>query len=261
MRNPTARFETTLGAFTVEIFLDAMPVTARNFLKLARSGFYDGLHFHRVINGFMVQFGCPHSRDPNSNLAGTGDGPDGTIRDEFTARLSNQAMTLAMANTGTPDSGSSQFFVNTVDNDALDWFTPGPSRHPVFGRVIAGAEVVRKIETVPTNSAQRPRTPVKCVRVTLDEPVAEEKPVAAKRPTAAPAKPASDARKTIPTAIDPWSILGVKRGASGDEIRAAFEAKEKELAPENVASKSRDERKAAAEEWKRVTVAFQIIGP
>ena len=79
MANPTAILDTSLGSFKVELFTDRMPITASNFIKLAKSGFYDGLHFHRVIDGFMIQFGCPHSRDPKSPRAGTGDGPDGTL--------------------------------------------------------------------------------------------------------------------------------------------------------------------------------------
>ena len=67
--------------FTIELFTDKMPITAGNFIKLAKSGFYDGLHFHRVIDSFMCQFGCPYSRDPMSPRAGTGNGPDGTIQD------------------------------------------------------------------------------------------------------------------------------------------------------------------------------------
>src|SRR4026208_1137802 len=106
MANPTAVLETSLGSFTVELFTDRMPITAQNFVKLAKSGFYDGLHFHRVINSFMLQFGCPHSRDPRSPDAGTGDGPDGCIPDEHTAKLSNEPGTLSMANTGDPNSGS-----------------------------------------------------------------------------------------------------------------------------------------------------------
>ena len=87
----------------------------------------------------MIQFGCPHSRDPSSPRAGTGNGPDGTIPDEHPAdaKLSNEPGTLSMANTGRPNSGSCQFFINTVHNAYLDWFTPGPSKHPVFGRVIS----------------------------------------------------------------------------------------------------------------------------
>lgn len=165
MTNPTAILQTSLGDVTVELFVDQMPLTAGNFIKLAKSGFYDGLHFHRVINSFMIQFGCPHSRDPKSRRAGTGDGPDGTIKDEFTARLSNEPGTLSMANTGSPNSGSCQFFINTVHNHYLDWFTPGPSKHPVFGKVIAGMEVIRQIERTPTDGDDRPLTPVRMNKV------------------------------------------------------------------------------------------------
>jgi cyclophilin family peptidyl-prolyl cis-trans isomerase len=171
MPNPIAIFETSLGTFKAEIFLAEMPITGGNFLALAKSGFYDGLHFHRVIDGFMLQFGCPHSRDPQSARAGTGNGPDGTIRDEHpdSARISNEPGTLSMANTGQPNSGSSQFFINTVHNGYLDWFSPGPSKHPVFGKVTAGMDVVKAIETTPTERGDRPRTPVKMIKVTVSD--------------------------------------------------------------------------------------------
>ena len=171
MPNPTAVLETSLGSITVELFTDKMPLTAGNFLELARSGFYDGLHFHRVINGFMLQFGCPYSKDPKSPRAGTGDGPKGTIKDEHPAdaKLSNEPGTLSMANTGAPNTGSCQFFINTVHNSYLDWFTPGGSKHPVFGKVIAGMDVVKQIERTPTDGEDRPRTPVKMIRVTVQE--------------------------------------------------------------------------------------------
>src|SRR5688500_1014663 len=153
MANPTAVLSTSLGDITIELFTDKMPATAGNFIKLAKSGFYDGLHFHRVINGFMLQFGCPHSKDPASPRCGTGGPPHGTIQDEHpaNAKISNEPMTLSMANTGRPNTGGSQFFVNTVHNSYLDWFSPGPSKHPVFGRVIEGEDVVRKIESTPTD--------------------------------------------------------------------------------------------------------------
>jgi len=166
MANPTATMDTSLGTFKVELFVDQMPITANNFLKLAESGFYDGLHFHRVIKNFMVQFGCPHSKDPKSPHAGTGDGPDGPIKDEHTAKISNEPGTLSMANAG-PNSGSSQFFINTVHNGFLDWFSPGESKHPVFGRVIEGMDVVKKIESTPTDGDDRPRTPVRVNKVTV----------------------------------------------------------------------------------------------
>ena len=170
MANPTATFETTLGNFKAEIFLDKMPVTAKNFLDLAKSGFYDGLHFHRVIKNFMIQGGCPHSKDPNSPRAGTGGPPHGTIKDEHpaNAKLSNEPGTLSMANTGAPNSGGSQFFINTVHNSYLDWFTPGPSKHPVFGKIIEGMDNVKKIETAPTAPGDRPRTPIKVIKITVD---------------------------------------------------------------------------------------------
>src|SRR5438552_9787649 len=116
MGNPTADLVTSLGTMRVELFSDQMPKTAGNFIKLAKSGFYDGLHFHRVIEKFMVQFGCPHSKDPNSPRAGTGDSPFGRIADEHlaNAKLTNARGTLSMANAG-PNTGSSQFFINVVD--------------------------------------------------------------------------------------------------------------------------------------------------
>jgi cyclophilin family peptidyl-prolyl cis-trans isomerase len=171
MANPTAFLETSLGTLKVELYTDKMPITAGNFVKLAKSGFYDGLHFHRVISGFMAQFGCPHSRDPRSRLAGTGDGPAGTISDEHpaNAKISNEPGTLSMANTGAPNSGSCQFFINTVHNSFLDFFTPGDSKHPVFGRVIEGMDVLKKIEQTPTDAGDRPITPVRMNRVIVFE--------------------------------------------------------------------------------------------
>ena len=171
MANPTATFETSEGVFKVEILLEEMPVTAANFIELARSGFYDGLHFHRVIKDFMIQFGCPHSRDPESARAGTGGPPNGTIPDEHleTAKLSNEPGTLSMANTGRPDSGGSQFFINTANNAYLDWFSPGPSKHPVFGRITEGMDVVETIQTTPTGPGDRPQTPVKVERITIED--------------------------------------------------------------------------------------------
>lgn len=170
MANPTATFETSLGSFTAELYLDKMPVTAGNFIRLAKEGFYDGLHFHRVIKDFMIQFGCPHSRDANSPMAGTGNSPHGRIEDEFPEahKLSNEPGTLSMANTGQPNSGGCQFFINTVHNSYLDWFTPGRSKHPVFGKITDGMDVVKKIETTPTGDRDKPKTPVKMVKVTIN---------------------------------------------------------------------------------------------
>lgn len=171
MANPTATLETSLGTITVELFQEEMPVTAGNFIDLAKSGFYDGLHFHRVIQNFMIQFGCPHSRDPESPRAGTGDSPKGRIQDEHPddAKISNEPGTLSMANTGQPNSGSCQFFINTSHNDYLDFFSPGPSKHPVFGRVTDGMDVVSAIGSTATDARDRPIEPVRMIRITVRE--------------------------------------------------------------------------------------------
>ncbi|HEY5921683.1 MAG TPA: peptidylprolyl isomerase [Kofleriaceae bacterium] len=169
MANPTATFETSLGNFTAEIYLDQMPITANNFIKLVKQGFYDGLHFHRVIKDFMIQFGCEYSKDANSPRCGTGNSPFGNVQDEHppAAKLSNEPGTLSMANTGRPNSGGAQFFINVVHNAYLDWFTPGPSKHPVFGKITSGMDVVKKIETAPTAAGDRPKTPIKMNKVTI----------------------------------------------------------------------------------------------
>jgi cyclophilin family peptidyl-prolyl cis-trans isomerase len=170
MSNPIAKFDTTMGTFEAEIFVDKMPITGGNFVRLAKEGFYDGLHFHRVIANFMNQFGCPHSKDPKSPRAGTGQSPYGSIADEHPAdvRLSNLPGTLSMANAG-PNSGSSQFFINTKDNGYLDYFSPGQSKHPVFGKVTSGMDVVTAINNTPTGPGDRPITPVKMNSITISE--------------------------------------------------------------------------------------------
>jgi cyclophilin family peptidyl-prolyl cis-trans isomerase len=171
MANPTATLKTSLGDIEIELFADKMPETAGNFIRLAKEGFYDGLHFHRVIKNFMVQFGCPYSKDPASPRAGTGNSPHGTIKDEHpeNAKLSNEPGTLSMANTGRPNSGSCQFFINTVHNAYLDWFSPGPSKHPVFGKVTSGMDVLKQLDATPTDGGDRPRTPVKMISVTIKD--------------------------------------------------------------------------------------------
>ncbi len=170
MANPTATFETSLGSFQAEIFVDQMPITGGNFVRLVKEGFYDGLHFHRVIENFMCQFGCPHSRDPMSPRAGTGDSPHGAIPDEHpaNAQITNDVGTLSMANAG-PNTGSSQFFINTKHNAYLDFFSPGQSKHPVFGKITQGMDVVHQIESVPTDGRDRPRTPVQMIKVTIQD--------------------------------------------------------------------------------------------
>jgi len=176
--NPTAKFKTSMGEFSAELYMDKLPITSSNFVDLAKSGYYDGLTFHRVIKGFMCQFGCPHSKDPNSPRAGTG-GPSGgtsftlpsgetvtrngggNIPDELVAEISNEVGTLSMANTGMANTGGSQFFINTNHNSFLDYFdNSSPSKHPVFGKVTEGLDVLRAIEGVQTDGRDKPKTPV-----------------------------------------------------------------------------------------------------
>jgi cyclophilin family peptidyl-prolyl cis-trans isomerase len=171
MANPRAVFETTMGTFSAEVYLDKMPITAKNFIDLCNDGFYNGLHFHRVINNFMIQFGCPHSSDPNSSMAGTGGPPHGRIQDEHPAdaKISNESGTLSMANTGQPNSGGSQFFINTKHNTYLDFFTAGPSKHPVFARITEGLEIVDAIQKTPTDARDKPVTPVQVTKISIEE--------------------------------------------------------------------------------------------
>merc|ERR1712194_951298 len=156
---------------------------ASNFIDLAQSGFYNGIHFHRVIPGFMDQFGCPNAKDPKSSRAGTGGPPDGTfknlvsgaterrtgggnIQDENISKDSNAPGTLSMANTGQANTGGSQFFLNVANNANLDWFSPGSSKHPVFGKVVEGMDVCISISKTPTRN-DTPVTPVKMNSITV----------------------------------------------------------------------------------------------
>lgn len=151
--NRTAKFETNHGTFSVELFEDKAPATTKNFIDLIEKGFYDGVIFHRVIKGFMVQGGDP---------TGTGrGGPGYTIKDEFHKELRHSAPgILSMANAG-PNSGGSQFFITLAATPWLD------GKHAVFGKVSEGMDVVEKIGMTPTGAQDRPREDVKIERVTL----------------------------------------------------------------------------------------------
>lgn len=160
--NPIVTLHTNQGDIKLELFADQMPITVGNFVKLAEEGFYDETKFHRVISGFMIQGGDPNTKTTNELTYGTG-GPGYTIQDEFVEGelLTNARGTIAMANTGQPNSGGSQFFINLVDNTPLDFNKqPLSSRHPVFGRVIAGMDVVDAIGKTETNERDLPTSPV-----------------------------------------------------------------------------------------------------
>ncbi|OIO43738.1 peptidylprolyl isomerase [Candidatus Pacearchaeota archaeon CG_4_9_14_0_2_um_filter_39_13] len=147
MTEKQIRLETSEGDIVIALYSD-MPVTAGNFEKLVSEGFYDNTKFHRIIEGFMIQGGDPLTKDDGKkNLWGTG-GPGYKIKDEFGSK-GNVRGTISMANAG-PNTGGSQFFINLVDNNFLD------GKHPVFGEVVEGMDVVDAIAKVDTNSQDRP---------------------------------------------------------------------------------------------------------
>ena len=166
--NPIAVFDTSLGEFKIELFEDKSPITAGNFKKLAEEGFYDGTRFHRVIKKFMNQGGDPLSKDlAQSARWGTGS-PGYSIKDEFIEGLSNVRGSISMANSG-PNSGGSQFFINVIDNTFLDWDKPpAQSKHPVFGKVIGGMDVVDAINNVETVPGDRPKEDVLINKVIIE---------------------------------------------------------------------------------------------
>ncbi len=167
-KNQIATWITNKGTFKIELFEDQMPITTANFIKLAKSSFYNDTKFHRVIDGFMVQGGDPNSKSANESTYGTG-GPGYTIKDEFVKGLSNVRGTIAMANTGQPNSGGSQFFINLVDNVGLDFDKPPmESSHPVFGKVISGMEVVDAISKIKTKPGDVPVDPVIIQSITIN---------------------------------------------------------------------------------------------
>lgn len=140
-----ATMTTSEGVIALELFDDDAPKTVENFRTLAGTGFYDGLIFHRVIRGFMLQGGCPQG-------TGTG-GPGYAFEDEFNSHPVVRGA-LAMANAG-PNTNGSQFFIVTADECA--WLD---GKHTVFGHVSDGMDVVDAIEAVQTDGGDRPKTPV-----------------------------------------------------------------------------------------------------
>ena len=150
-----AHFETTLGNFTIELFEKDTPNTVGNFVKLAEKNFYNGVIFHRVIDGFMIQGGDP---------TGTGrGGPGYQFADEFVPNLKHSGEgTLSMANAG-PNTNGSQFFITLAPTPHLD------GRHTVFGKVTEGMDVVRKIGKTQTKPGDRPVVDVVMNKVTIEK--------------------------------------------------------------------------------------------
>ena len=153
MANPTVTIETNHGTITAEMYMDKAPKTAGNFIDLAKKGYYDDLIFHRVIDGFMNQGGCPD---------GTGrGGPGYNIPDEFGEGLAHTRKGIfSMANAG-PNTGGSQFFITLAATPWLD------GKHAIFGHVTDGLDVVETIGKIETGFGDRPSEPVVMMKVTV----------------------------------------------------------------------------------------------
>ncbi len=152
-KNRYAVFETSMGSFKAELYEDKAPVTTGNFIKLAESGFYDGVVFHRVIPDFMIQGG-----DPDGD--GTG-GPGYFIKDEFGPGLKHDSPgVLSMANAG-PNTGGSQFFITVAPTPWLD------GKHAIFGKVVEGYDIVQAISEAAADASDMPLVPVVMEKVTI----------------------------------------------------------------------------------------------
>jgi cyclophilin family peptidyl-prolyl cis-trans isomerase len=149
------KFETTMGTFKAKLYTDKAPITTKNFIDLVNKGFYNGIIFHRIIDGFMIQGGDP---------TGTGRGGSGTkIKDEFGPGLKHDKKgILSMANAG-PNTGESQFFITLGPQPHLD------GKHAVFGEIIEGMNVVDKIGKVKTGQMDKPVEDVKMTKVTMTD--------------------------------------------------------------------------------------------
>ena len=145
--NPVVVMETSAGSIKIELRADLTPITVENFLRYVDNGYYDGLIFHRVISGFMVQGG---GFDPDMVQKSTYD----PIKNEADAGISNARGTIAMARTGVVDSATSQFFINLVNNERLNFQNSSPSGYgyTAFGRVVEGMDIVDQIARVATGS-------------------------------------------------------------------------------------------------------------
>jgi peptidyl-prolyl cis-trans isomerase A (cyclophilin A) len=146
--NPMVAISTSLGDFTVELYPDKAPITVQNFLDYVKAGYYDGTIFHRVIPGFMIQGGglLPSMQDKR-------EGQRPAIKNESSNALRNDTGAIAMARTPAPDSATAQFFINVKDNAFLNRDSaPDKVGYAVFGKVVSGMDVVRKIEQVKTTT-------------------------------------------------------------------------------------------------------------
>jgi peptidyl-prolyl cis-trans isomerase B (cyclophilin B) len=152
-----AVIKTSYGEMTVAFWPDVAPKTVENFKKLARNGFYDGTAFHRIIKGFMIQGGCPNTKEGGRGTPGTG-GPGYQIKAEFNAKPHVRGV-ISMARSASPDSAGSQFFVCHGDARFLD------RQYTAFGELVAGEDVLERIANVPTGGGSEKSTPVERVGI------------------------------------------------------------------------------------------------
>ena len=155
-----AVIETTHGKIVLNLLPDIAPETVRNFIKLAKSGFYDGTLFHRVIPGFMIQGGDPNSKKPDKSKWGIG-GPGYTIKAEFNPR-SHLRGVVSMARAMDPDSAGSQFFIVTTDSTFLD------RQYTAFGDIIEGMEIADKIVNLQKDKNDCPFEEAKMFRISIE---------------------------------------------------------------------------------------------
>ena len=156
-----ARIETNFGNIKFKLLPDLAPETVRNFVKLAKSGFYNGTLFHRVIPKFMIQGGDPNTKESDKSKWGLG-GPGYNIKAEFNSRSHLRGI-VSMARSTDPDSAGSQFFFVTTDSTFLD------KQYTVFGEVTDGIEVTDKIVNLPRDANDCPKQEVKMLEVTVSE--------------------------------------------------------------------------------------------
>ena len=156
-----ATIETNFGNIILELMPETAPETVRNFVKLAKSSFYDGVLFHRVIPGFMIQGGDPNTKKPDKSKWGTG-GPGHNIKAEFSSRSHLRGI-VSMARATDPNSAGSQFFIVTTDSTFLD------RQYTVFGWVLEGMTIADKIVNLPRDKNDCPLQEAKILRVSISE--------------------------------------------------------------------------------------------
>lgn len=156
----SATIKTSKGDIVVDLFADKAPQTVNSFVFLAKKGFFDGITFHRVVKGFVIQAGDP---------TGSGNGGPGYSTKDEPNQLSNERATLAMAKVSGASEFGSQFFINLSNNTDLDYNNPTPNKFYPFGKVTSGMDVVDAIASVPVSGSGKPTTPVTILSVVITE--------------------------------------------------------------------------------------------